>query len=131
VYLLDTNICIALIKNHPTARLEFEANVLECYVPSIVVAELYKGVYCSQRVEQNLTALHQFLGLVLVIPFDQSTAQEFGKIQGELRRIGRPTGEMDALIAGVARSRQDVLVTNNVRHFENVANLQIQNWLEA
>jgi len=54
---------------------------------------------------------------------------EFGKIQSELRRIGKPTGLMDAAIAAIARSRQDIIVTANVRDFENIPNLQIENWL--
>jgi tRNA(fMet)-specific endonuclease VapC len=56
-------------------------------------------------------------------------ALEFGKIQAELRRIGRPTGNSDTAIAAVVRSREDVLVSNNIRHFENISNLQLENWL--
>jgi tRNA(fMet)-specific endonuclease VapC len=65
-----------------------------------------------------------------IVEFDWDTAEEFGKIQGELRRIGRPTGELDALIAAVARSRGHILVTNNTRHFMNIPTLQLENWLE-
>lgn len=54
---------------------------------------------------------------------------EFGKIQAELRRKGRPTGDLDALIAAVARSRQDILVTHNTRHFINIDGLQLEDWL--
>lgn len=65
-----------------------------------------------------------------IVKFDRSAAKEFGKIQAELRRIGKPTGELDAIIAAVARFRQDILVTNNTRHFINISNLQLENWLE-
>ena len=61
--------------------------------------------------------------------FDSRAAIEFGKIQGELRRMGRPTGEMDSLIGAVARSRGDILVTHNTRDFENIPNLQLEDWL--
>jgi len=64
-----------------------------------------------------------------VIDFDLAAAVEFGKIQGELKQIGKPTGEQDAMIAAVARSRQSALVTNNARHFENISNLQLEDWL--
>lgn len=57
-------------------------------------------------------------------------AIEFGKIQSELRKIGKPTGEFDALIAAVARSRDDILVTNNIKDFINIPNLKLDNWLE-
>lgn len=58
-----------------------------------------------------------------------NAAIEFGKIQRQLRQIGKPTGEIDAFVAAVARSREDILVTNNVRDFENIPNLQLENWL--
>jgi tRNA(fMet)-specific endonuclease VapC len=64
-----------------------------------------------------------------IVNFNLSAAVEFGKIQAELRRIGRPTGELDAMIAAVARSRGDILVTDNIRHFENITKLQLENWL--
>jgi len=58
-----------------------------------------------------------------------SAAIEFGKIQGELRQIGKPTGELDALIASVVRSRNDTLITNNTKDFINIPNLKLDNWI--
>lgn len=130
MYLLDTNICVALLKQNILAVEQFNTKASFCYLPTIVVAELYKGVYCSQRVQQNLTVLLQFLNLMPIVEFDRSAAEEFGKIQAELRKIGRPTGEIDAIIAAIARSRQDILVTENTRHFINISGLQQENWLE-
>lgn len=129
MYLLDTNICIALLKNKSQAVVQFNRFFPQCYIPSLVLAELYKGVYCSKLVERNLDALDEITGLLPVIPFDRSAAVEFGIIQSELRQIGKPTGEIDALIAAVARSREDVLVTDNTRHFENISDLILSNWL--
>ncbi len=106
------------------------AKAVQCYVPTLVLGELYKGVYCSQKVERNLEKLNDFLSLVAIIEFDRAAAIEFGLIQGELRRKGQPTGEIDALIAAVARSRFDMLVTNNIRHFHNIEGLRLENWLE-
>jgi len=130
VYLLDTNICIALLEENTRAIREFMSKQNLCYVSTIVVSELYKGVYCSTKIERNLNVLVNFWQEVFIFDFDRAAAEEFGKIQGELRKKGKPTGEMDALIAAMARSRGDVLVTNNVRHFENIAGLTIANWLE-
>lgn len=72
----------------------------------------------------------QFTDLLAVEPFGLDAAIESGKIQSELRQIGKPTGEIDALIAAVARSRDDILVTNNIKNFENITNLRLDNWLE-
>ena len=95
----------------------------------IVIAELYKGAYYSQRIQQKLNTIEQFISLMLIVEFDRSAAEEFRKIQGELKRIGKPTGELDAIIGAVARSRQDILVTDNTRHFINIPNLQLENYL--
>nr|WP_202895469.1 type II toxin-antitoxin system VapC family toxin [Iningainema tapete] len=127
--MLDTNICIALNNRNPQALAEFYLKSSECYISTIVLAELYKGAYCSQKIEQNIKRINEFTSRIIVFDFDKNAAIEFGKIQAELRRMGKPTGEIDAFIAAVARSRQDILVTNNIRDFENIPNLQLENWL--
>ncbi len=131
MYLLDTNICIALLNENPKAVAKFNRFFSQCYLSTIVVSELYKGIYCSKQVEKNLETLAQFTELLPVEPFDLDAAIEFGKIQSELRQIGKPTGEIDALIAAVARSRDNILVTNNIKDFENITNLRLDNWLES
>ena len=131
MYLLDTNICISLLNENPQAVTKFNRFFAQCYLSTIVVSELYKGVYCSQQVSRNLEILTQFTELLSVETFDLNAAIEFGQIQSELRKIGKPTGELDALIASVTRSRNDVLVTNNIKDFENIPNLKLDNWLET
>ncbi|MGD1862835.1 MAG: type II toxin-antitoxin system VapC family toxin [Leptolyngbyaceae cyanobacterium] len=128
MYLLDTNVCIALNQRHPAVVAQFEAHAVDCYIPTLVLAELYKGVYCSQRITQNLAEVDKLLSLLSVLPFDQIAAEEFGKIQGKLRQMGKPTGEMDALIAAIALSRGDTVVTHNTRHFENIPHLLLVDW---
>jgi tRNA(fMet)-specific endonuclease VapC len=76
-----------------------------------------------------LAKLENLLSVLAVVPFDDAAAEDFGKIQGELRRMGKPTGEIDAMIAAVARSRGDIVVTDNTRHFENIPGLELENWL--
>ena len=129
MYLLDTNICIALNQEHPAALAQFEEKGDECYISTLVLAELYKGVYCSTRVAQNLAKLEDLLSVLAVISFDDAAAEDFGKIQGELRRIGKPTGEIDAMIAAVARSRGDIIVTHNTQDFENIPQIHLEDWL--
>jgi len=129
MYLLDTNTCIALLKENSQVIASFNAHADECYISTINVAELYKGVYCSQRKEQNLVSIELFLKDMPIISFDVLAAEEFGKIQAELRQIGKPTGELDAIIVAVARSRHDRLVTNNTKHFINISGLDLENWI--
>lgn len=130
MYLLDTNICIALLKENRNAIKQFNLYFSQCYLSAIIVSELYKGIYCSKQVDKNLEAVTEFIELLPVESFDLEAAVEFGIIQGELRKVGKPTGEIDVLIAGVARSRGDILFTNNIKDFENITNLQLENWLE-
>ncbi|MGB0561615.1 MAG: type II toxin-antitoxin system VapC family toxin [Spirulinaceae cyanobacterium] len=129
MYLLDTNICIAFLKNNTNVVKAVSQHIARCHLSAVVVAELYKGVYCSQRTPQNLQILNEFLDLLPILDFDQAAALEFGKIQSELRQIGRPTGELDAIIAAVARSQGFILVTDNIKHFQYIENLQIENLL--
>jgi tRNA(fMet)-specific endonuclease VapC len=131
MYLLDTNICIAILKNQENAVYNFSLKYQDCYLSTLVLAELYKGVYCSTKVEENLARLTQFERQLPKVIFDKQAALEFGKIQGELRKIGKPTGHLDALLAGVARSRKDILVTDNTRHFINIKGLMLENWLNS
>jgi tRNA(fMet)-specific endonuclease VapC len=130
MYLLDTNICIALLNGNQRVVQIFNTYFPQCYTSTIVIAELYKGIYNSQRVQENLDNLAELVTLLDVKPFDTVAANEFGKIQAELRTIGRPTGELDALIAAVARSNADTVVTQNIRDFENISHLKLENWLD-
>lgn len=130
MYLLDTNICSALMKGNRQAALQFNRVFPQCYTTTIVIAELYKGIFGSQQMQRNLEALEELTTYLVIESFDLSAAEEFGRIQAELKQLGKPTGEIDAFIAAVARSRRSVLVTNNTRHFENIAQLQLEDWLQ-
>ncbi|MCF4967553.1 type II toxin-antitoxin system VapC family toxin, partial [Nostoc sp. CMAA1605] len=81
MYLLDTNICIALLKDNPQAVNKFNHYFSQCYLSTIIVAELYKGIYYSQQIATNLKTLQQFTELLPIEPFDLDAAIEFGKIQ--------------------------------------------------
>jgi tRNA(fMet)-specific endonuclease VapC len=129
MYLLDTNICIALMSSNRNAIRIFNQFFPQCYTSAIVIAELYKGIYGSQRQAENLNSLDELTQLLDVVPFTTEAALEFGIIQNELKQLAKPTGELDALIAAVARSRHDMLVTNNTRDFQHIPNLQIEDWL--
>jgi tRNA(fMet)-specific endonuclease VapC len=131
MYLPDTNICIALLNGNRQVDRRFAREFLQCYTSTLVLAELYKGVYPSQQVSSNLKNLDLFAELLRIEPFDCAAAEEFGKIQSELKQLAKPTGVMDALIAAVARSRDSVVVTNNIRDFVNIHGLRLEDWIES
>ena len=130
--MLDTNICIYLIKQKPAAVLgRFEQYALgEIGISSISVAELQFGVNNSQKQTQNQTALDLFLAPLEIMDFDAEAAQAYGRIRTHLKQQGTPIGAYDMLIAAHAQSLNVTLVTNNLREFSRVPNLRLENWAD-
>jgi tRNA(fMet)-specific endonuclease VapC len=128
--LLDTNICIYLIKRRPPSVLKrfttFAAGTVA--ISSITVAELEFGVQKSQYPSQNQQALEQFLLPLVIIDFDQEAARNYGKLRAWLETRGKTIGALDMLIAAHALSKGLPLATNNVREFSRVPGLKVLNW---
>jgi len=131
-FLLDTNICIYIIKQKPPKVFDkFQTLTLsDVGVSSITVAELEYGAYKSQRQEQNRAALSQFLIPLEILPFDERATQTYGQIRAELERRGTVIGSMDMLIASQAISLGLTLATNNVRELSQIPGLTLENWVE-
>ncbi len=131
-YLLDSNICIYLIKNRPLAVLEgFRQHPPQDVAISIVTLfELQYGIEKSQYRERSEAALAKFLLPLNLIDLDCSSALDAAAIHAQLEKKGMPIGSYDLLIAGLARSRDWILVTNNEREFSRVDGLKIENWVE-
>lgn len=129
-YMLDTNICIYAIKNKPEQVLEkLKENLSNgICISAITLAELQHGVEKSMNPEKNSMALLQFLSILDILPFDDLAAVEYGKICAYLQKRGTPIGTMDMLIAAHAKIENLIIVTNNVREFERVPDLKIENW---
>lgn len=129
-YMLDTNICIYAIKNKPEQVLEkLKQNLSNgICISAITLAELQHGVKKSMNPEKNSMALLQFLSILDILPFDDLAAVEYGKICAYLQKCGTPIGTMDMLIAAHAKTENLIIVTNNVRKFERVPDLKIENW---
>ena len=132
-YMLDTNICIYLIKQKPLQVMEkFNAYAVgDIGVSSITVSELWYGVAKSTRYKTNAQALAQFLLPLTVSPFDDKATEAYGEIRAALEREWQPIGALDMLIAAHAVSLGVVLVTNNEREFVRVPELIVENWVRA
>ncbi|MEW5941861.1 MAG: type II toxin-antitoxin system VapC family toxin [Chloroflexota bacterium] len=130
-YMLDTNICIGLIRQKPQRLVErlTQCAPLEVGVSSITVAELAYGAQKSSRVEQNMFATEQFLLPLEIANFDQSASTAYGMIRALLERQGNIIGAMDMLIGAHALSLDVVLVTNNTGEFKRIPNLKIEDWM--
>lgn len=131
-YMLDTNICIYIMKNKPEKVLRRFKEELNngIGISSITLAELEYGMKHSSNPAQNERALLRFLVPLSVLPFGAGAASEYGAIRTFLQNNGTPIEPLDMLIAAHAKSEGLVMVTNNVREFERVPGLEIENWAE-
>lgn len=131
-FILDTNICIYIIKKKPVQVFKRLLNLPlgKVGISTITMAELEYGVKKSQQPEKNQMALNQFLIPLDIFDFDSNAAFEYGIIRADLERKGTPIGSLDTLIAAHARSLEITLVTNNEREFERVIGLRIENWVK-
>jgi tRNA(fMet)-specific endonuclease VapC len=130
MYLLDTNICIYVLKHHSDSlrhRFKVTRNLA---ISAITYAELCFGIEhgASSLRRKRWQQLGAFTRLLLVLPFDDEAGRHYGFVRAHLQRQGRPIGNNDLLIASQARSLNAVLVTNNEREFLRVPDLTVENW---
>ena len=130
--LLDTNICIYLIKKKPPSVLRhFDAYTAgNIGISSITIAELEFGDQKSRYPSENQKALEQFLLPLVVLDFNQQAARIYGKLRALLESRGRLIGALDMLIAAHALSQNLPLATNNVKEFSRVPGLKVLNWAD-
>ena len=129
-YLLDTNICVLLIRKKSPILLHTltQHPLTEIAVSAITVAELQYGVQKSAHSAQNQQALDYFLLPLTIVPFDDGVAMAYGEIRAYLEAQGAPIGAIDTLLAAQAVSRKLIFVTNNVREFGRVPGLIVEDW---
>jgi tRNA(fMet)-specific endonuclease VapC len=128
-YLLDTNIVIYTMKNRPQqVKKHFVEHHGRMSISAITLGELVFGAEHSQKVERNLADIEGMVALLDVLSFDNEAAYHFGQIRAALYRTGQTIGPYDMMIAGQARARGLILVTNNVKEFERVPGLLVEDW---
>ncbi len=131
MYMLDTNICIYVLKNHSDKlRHKFKVTKDIC-ISSVTYAELCFGIEngSDNLKEERWRQLGIFTQRLLIDPLDENSGKHYGSIRAQLKKDGTPIGNNDLLIAAHARSIDAVLVTNNVREFNRVPNLVVENWI--
>jgi len=129
-YMLDTNLCIRVLRDRPPAlQARFNAEVDGLCISTIVLTELLHGAEKSARPEENRRKVERFAARLEVLEFDAEAAAHAGNIRAVLEREGRAIGGYDVLIAGHARSRGLVVVTGNLREFARVEGLRVEDWV--
>ena len=135
MYLLDTDILSNLLKRAPSTTLITKlASVSQeqQFTSSITLGELVYGAY---RLKARTGALLEQLEKTLlpnlpVLPFDATAAHRYGELRAELERRGTPVGDADVRIGAIALARDLIVVTGNIRHFQRIPGLAVENWLQ-
>ena len=128
-YMLDTNICIYVIRQRPKQMLGiFNDNVGQMAISSLTIAELIHGVEKSQQKANNRLILEDFVSHLEVLDYTPKAAQHYGIIRADLEIKGTPIGVNDLHIAGHAISEGLTLVTNNEKEFNRIKSLFVENW---
>jgi tRNA(fMet)-specific endonuclease VapC len=128
--MLDTNICIYVMKNYPqNLREKFNSLAEQLCISSITLGELHYGAEKSARRADNLTAIEHFVTRLDVLPFETKAAAHCGQVRAELERAGLPCGPHDMQIGGHARSEGLIVVTNNIREFGRMPGISAENWV--
>ena len=133
MYMLDTNICIYVLKKHSNKlRHKFKA-IKDICISSVTYGELCFGIENGNNSlkEERWRQLEIFTQRLLIEPWDENAGRHYGSIRAQLKKEGTPIGNNDLLIAAHARSINAVLVTNNVREFNRVPNLTVENWVSG
>ena len=130
-YMLDTNICIFIIKHQPenVIRKFMEQEPDDICISAITYAELSHEVEKSQAREKNRIALMVLLSEIQIVPFDDLAVQVYGVVRAELQKKGTPIGPLDTLIAAHAKALNLTLVTNNTKEFARVEGLTLEDWV--
>lgn len=132
-WMLDTDTCIALIKQRPGSVLKKlrGKSTGQVGISSITLGELAFGASKSSRSQESHAALSEFLLPLEVAEFNETAAMHYGDVRADLDRQGRPIGPLDTLIAAHALAIEATLVTHNTREFKRVGSLRLEDWLKA
>lgn len=121
---------IYTIKNRPNqVRETFKQHQDQMCISAVTWGELVYGAEKSSQPERNLADIEEMAARIEIVPFEALAAAHFGQLRAELYRIGKPIGPYDMMIAGHARSMGVILVTNNLKEFERVPGLRVENWV--
>jgi tRNA(fMet)-specific endonuclease VapC len=129
-YLLDTDISVYLLNGNETLEQRVHSiGVSAIRISIVTLSELYYGAYGSRRTEENIKRIQEFAGKLRIYLWSPLSARRFGEIKSELRKAGKLIEDFDILIASIAIVNDCTLVTHNVKHFERIPHLEIEDWL--
>ncbi len=131
MYLIDTNICIYIMNNHPPEVIQKcrEIGIGNIRISTITVSELQYGAFKSKQIKKNIKRLEEFLGPFEIISYDENASIRYGEIRSFLEKQGNVIGPLDMLIAAHALSENLTLITNNEKELKRIKSLKVENWI--
>ena len=131
MWMLDTNICSYIIREHPISASRTFASYAagQLFISTVVLAELYFGAAKHPRNQVIREQIDKFTNQLSILDWDQHAADDYGRLRTHLESKGRSIGNLDIMIAAHARSLDAILVTNNTKHFSMVPGLKLENWI--
>lgn len=128
-YLLDTDICIFLLKGHKKVKEKIqEVGIANCYISEITIGELFYGAFNSEQKEKHIKEVSKMNALFDVVPIYNSL-ELFGREKARLKKSGKIIPDFDLLIGVAAVQNEMIIVTNNQKHLSRVEGLEIENWI--
>jgi len=128
-YLLDTNICIFLLKGKYNLNVKLkQVGLQNCYITEITLAELKFGAECSHRVSENVEMVDGFAKELTIVPIFNSLSI-YAKEKARLRKSGKILDDFDLLIGATAIANNFILVTENEKHLDRMSKINIENWI--
>ena len=132
IYLLDTNICSAYLKQPGKLAHRFLQNLGNLSIPTVVAGELFTWAYRRPEPARLLNVIERDLLVdVLVYDYCLESSRTFGELRATMLSQGIVVNPVDLMIAAVAITRDATLITHNIKHFEVIPGLRIEDWLEA
>jgi len=131
MYCLDTDIIIDIFRGDEKLKEKFEKLVslnIDFFITPITLCELYKGAYKSEKTEEGLKLIEDFIKSIDLLKFEDSSCKIFGKILNDSFKKGKPASEADLMIAAIVIENNKILITKNIKHFENIDGLRYEKW---
>ncbi len=126
--ILDTDHCVAALRQ----KLDFRAHISPSEVVGVTVisvAELIHGAHRSAKPVENLAAVDVLLTGLVILPFDEVSARNFGQLKASLQTSGILIEDLDLQIASIVLHHSGTLVTHNTKHFRRINGLALEDWL--
>ena len=129
MYCLDTNIVIAIFRDDKKLAKKISGiDPDDIFFTDITLCELFRGAYKSQKKEESLKLVYDFMNNFKLLGLTKDSCEIFGKDFAELGKVGKPTQELDLIISSIAKENDLILVTRNKKDFENISGLKIETW---